>query len=131
MTTPLPPEELSNIITEVYDALNARDIDGALANLAPGVAWADDTNGAPVVGRDAVRAYWEKQWQRTDPRIEPMRIEVAPDGKVHVRVDRLVRDKAGKVLVNDQVGHVFTFDGPFITRMDIVEVPAEDDEDDE
>jgi len=132
VTVALPPEELSGIITEVYRALNARDIDGVLANLAPGVEWADDTGSGRVVGRDAVRAYWEKQWREFDPTVEPMRIELGPDGRVHVRVDQLIRDKAGKILSNGQVGHVYTFDGPFITRMDIVDVPAEpDDGDDE
>lgn len=129
MTTALPQEELSAIVTEVYDAFNARDVDGVLAHLAPGVDWPNGWQGGREHGRDAVRAYWEKQWREIDPRVEPMRIEVAPDGKVHVRVDQLVRDKSGKVLLNKQVGHVYTFDGPFITRMDIVDVQAEEDDD--
>ena len=119
-------------LMNLYRAFNQRDIDGVLAHLAPGVDWPNGWEGGRIHGRDAVRDYWMRQWAEIDPRVEPMRIDAAPDGAVHVRVDQLVRDKAGKILSNNQVGHVYQFDGAFIKRMDVVDLPAEpDDEDNE
>jgi hypothetical protein len=60
-----------------------------------------------------------------------MRIDVAPDGSAHVRVDQLVTALDGKVLVNRQVEQVFEFEGPFIKRMTTVELPQEDDDEED
>lgn len=129
----IAPDDASEIVEALYRGYNERDADAALANIAPGVDWQADDTGRRIVGRDALRAFWQGAWQSGDPRIEPMQIAVAADGTVVVRVDHLVRDLAGKVLVNQQAEHVLTFDGLFVTRMDIVALPEEsgDDEDDD
>lgn len=124
-------DDANAIVEGLYRGFNQRDADAALSNIAPGVDWQADVDGHRIVGRDELRAAWAKAWKTSDPRIEPMRIDVAGDGKVIVRVDELVRDLAGKVMVNRQVEHVLTFDGLFIDRMDIVELPEETDEDEE
>ncbi len=123
--------ERRTMLEGLYRDFNDRDIDAVLEHLAPGVDWANGMTGGRVHGRDAVRAYWQKQWQEIDPRVEPMRIQTVPDGKTHVRVDQLVRSLDGKILTNNQVEHVYEFEGPFIARMTIVDVEAEhEDEDD-
>ena len=108
------------MLEALYRAFNERDIDAAVEHLAPGVDWPNAVTGGRVHGRDAVRAYWQKQWQEIDPTLEPMRIDVAPDGKAHVRVDQLVRALDGEILQNRKVEHVYKFDGPFISRMTII-----------
>jgi hypothetical protein len=120
------------VLMEMYRAFNGRDIDTAIAHLGPSVDWPNMTTGGRVAGRTGVRDYWLRQWQESNPRVEPMKIDAADDGTVHVLVDQLVRGLDGKVLVNRQVEHVYEFEGPFISRMTIVDVPeAVDDEDDE
>ena len=118
----------TRVLEDMYEAFNARDIDAVLAHLAPGVDWPNAATGGRLHGREAVRAYWLAQWGESDPIAKPLRIEFAADGTVHVRVDQLVRDLAGKILENRQVGHVYTFDGGFITRMLIVEVAPENED---
>ena len=68
-----------------------------------------------------------------EPRVEPLRIDIAPDGKAHVRVHQFVTAKDGTVLQDKKIEHVYTFDGPFVARMDIVDRDPhpEDDEDDD
>jgi hypothetical protein len=118
-------------LMNLYRAFNQRDIDVVLAHLAPGVDWPNGMTGGRVAGRDAVRAYWLKQWSEINPRVEPLDINTAVDGSVHVRVDQLVRSLDGKILDNKQIEHVYEFDGPFIKRMTIVDArKAEDDEED-
>lgn len=124
-------DEATQIVQNLYHAFNGRDADGALANVAPGVDWQRDIEGGRIVGRDALRAYWQGLWSSGDPRAEPMRIDVAGDGKVVVRVDELVRDASGKVVINRQVEHILTFEGLFVSRMDIVELPEESDDEEE
>jgi limonene-1,2-epoxide hydrolase len=123
------------MLEALYSALNARDIEVALDHLAPGVDWPNEETGSRVHGRDAVRAYWQKQWKEIDPTVEPMRINITGDGKAHVFVDQLVRALDGEILQNRQVEHVFEFDGPFISRMTVVglaqgEIDRRDEDDD-
>jgi ketosteroid isomerase-like protein len=50
------------LLKRIYDCFNARDIDGVLPVLADDVAWANGMDGGHVYGREAVRAYWTRQW---------------------------------------------------------------------
>ncbi len=113
-------EERTAMLEALYRAFNGRDVDAALDHLAPGVDWPNTVTGHRLHGRDAVRAYWQEQWQEIDPTVEPMRINIAPDGTAHVFVDQLVRALDGEILQNRQVEHVFEFDGPFISRMTVI-----------
>jgi limonene-1,2-epoxide hydrolase len=126
-------DERHAMLEALYRAFNDRDIEAALDHLAPGVDWPNMIAGGRMHGRDAVRAYWQKQWQEIDPKVEPMRINIADDGKAHVLVDQLVRALDGEILQNRQVEHVFEFDGPFIGRMTVIGLapPTDDEEDDE
>ena len=108
------------MLEALYRALNERDIETAIEHLEPGVDWPDEKTGGRLHGRNEVRAYWQKQWTEIDPTVEPMRIDIAPDGKAHVLVDQLVRALDGEILQNLKVEHVFEFDGPFISRMTVV-----------
>ncbi len=113
-------DQRTAMLEDVYRALNERDIDAFLDHLAPGVDWPNEVTGGRVDGRDAVRAYLQKQWQEIDPTDEPMRINIAKDGSAHVLVDRLVRSRDGDILQNLKVEHVFEFDGAFISRMTVI-----------
>src|SRR5262249_44278593 len=116
-------------LSEMYRAFNARDIDGVLEHLAPGVDWPNAMSGGREHGREAVRSYWTRQWREIDPRVEPLAIDFDDEGRAHVRVHQLVRSLAGEVLDDRKLEHVYEFNGPFVQRMTIV--PAAPDEDDE
>jgi hypothetical protein len=103
----------------LYDAFNARDIDGVLAQFAPDVDWPDAWHGGRVVGHDAVRAYWLAQWEVIDPLVTPRRVRELPDGRIEVLVDQVVRDPDGDLLGGASVLHTYTFTGTLISRMDV------------
>jgi len=117
-------------LEQMYRAFNDRDIAGVLAHLTPWVDWPNAATGERLMGRDAVRLYWQKQWQETDPRVEPLEIDMTPNGAT-VRVDQLVKDRNGKVLSNRQIEHVYEFEGPFISKMTIVDRGEGDEEEDD
>jgi SnoaL-like domain len=118
------------MLMDLYRSFNARDIDEVLSHLAPGVEWPNGWEGGYEHGRDAVRAYWTRQWREIDARVEPLAIDFDDAGKAHVRVHQLVRSLDGKVLSDSKVEHVYEFNGPFVQRMTIVAAAPDTDEDD-
>ena len=62
----------SKSLERIYDRFNARDIDGVLTALTDDVAWANGMDGGHVHGREAVRAYWTRQWAMVSPHVEPV-----------------------------------------------------------
>jgi ketosteroid isomerase-like protein len=105
----------------VYSAFNARDIDTALALMAPDVDWPNGWEGGRERGQAAVRAYWTRQWAAIDSRVEPLGFTETEDGRVAVDVHQVVRDHDGTVLDDRRVTHVYTFREGLVTRMDIME----------
>ena len=107
------------LLQRTYAAFNARDIDTVLAVLHPDVDWENVMEGGRIRGRDAVRAYWERQFGLIDGRVEPEAFEELPDGRVSVTVHQRVRDLEGNLLSEGQVRHVYALSDDLITRMDI------------
>jgi len=83
------------LLRSLYEAFNARDVDICLAAMTPDVDWANGWEGGRVVGRDAVRDYWTRQWTAIDSTAEPTEVTERPDGKIEVAVRLVARDKAG------------------------------------
>ena len=92
-----------------------------LAAIHPGVQWANGMEGGYVHGREAVRDYWTRQWGMIDPHVEPVGFSTRADGRVVVAVHQVVRDLAGKALVDQMVSHVFLIEDGQIRRFDIGE----------
>jgi ketosteroid isomerase-like protein len=109
------------LLEQVYQRFNARDIEAVLAALDPDVIWANGWEGGHLQGHDAVRDYWTRQWAALDPRVEPARFSTGADGEIVVEVHQTVRDLQGAVLVDQMVGHIFRIENGLITRFDIRE----------
>jgi PhnB protein len=105
----------------LYDAFNARDVDAILAALAHDVDWPNAWEGGRIRGREAIRAYWARQWAAIDPHVEAEAIAPLPDGRVAVEVHQTVRDLDGQVLSDSRVRHVYELRGGLVTRMDVEE----------
>jgi ketosteroid isomerase-like protein len=123
MTQPAASDIGSNqeLLTFVYDAFNRRDIEPILARMHPEVEWPNGMEGGWVHGREGVRSYWTRQWGILDPHVEPVLFEADSEGRIIVDVHQVVRDLAGKVLLDRNVQHIYSIRGGFIRRMDIRE----------
>ncbi|MGH3043300.1 MAG: nuclear transport factor 2 family protein [Gaiellaceae bacterium] len=106
------------LLRRTYDAFNARDLDTALALMQQDVDWPNAIDGGRVRGHDAVRAYWERQFETIDPRVEPESIEEV-EGRVVAAVHQVVRDREGTVLADQRVRNVYTVRDGLIARMEI------------
>jgi hypothetical protein len=111
--------EETAFINRLYSGFNARDVDGVMALLDPDVVWANGMDGGHEHGREAVRAYWTRQWGLIDAKVDPVSISVLPSGTIIVEARQLVRDLAGKVLSDEMVGHIFERRDGKVTRFDI------------
>lgn len=116
----MPGDE--DVLRAAYAAFNARDIDGALELMHTEVDWPNAWEGGRVVGREAVRDYWTRQFEEIASAVEPERLEREPDGSIAVTVHQVVRDaKTGEVQADTRVLHRYLLRDGLIVRMDVVE----------
>lgn len=113
---PTPSEAL---LHRAYAAFNARDIGAALATMQPQVQWSKAWEGGYISGHAEIRAYWTRQWNEINPRVEPVGFAERPDGRLEVTVQQNVQDLQGSVLFDGLVKHVYTFEAGLIRTMDI------------
>ncbi len=105
----------------MYDAHGRRDVEAALAMLAPDVEWPNVADGTVLHGHDEVRAYWTAQFAAIDPSVTPTSIEVEGDTAV-VGVHQVVRTLDGELLREGDVVHTYTFADGLVQRMVVSEV---------
>lgn len=106
-------------LRSLYRAFNARDVDACLAAMTADVDWANGWEGGRVVGRDAVRDYWQRQWAVIDSTAEPTAVTERPDGTTAVAVHLVGRGSEGQVLFDENALHVYTFKGNLVKSMTI------------
>ena len=107
------------MLAAAYDAFNVRNLDAVLALMHPDVNWPNGLEGGRLRGRTEIREYWSRQWDRIDPRVEPVRFEDDEFGRAVVQVRQVVRDLAGHILTDEIVEHLYTIHAGLIERMDI------------
>ena len=89
--------------------------------MQPDVDWPNGMEGGRERGHAAVRAYWTRQFELIDSKVEPIGFEVDDDGRIVVGVHQVVRDLEGALLSDTRVRHVYTFRDGLVERMDIHE----------
>ena len=109
------------LISQVYSAFNQRDIDATLVLMSENVSWPKASEGGRVVGKQAIRDYWTRQWAEFDPRVEVLEVVDHEMGKTDVKVHQLVKNLKGDVLSDTELWHVYTITDGLIERMDIKE----------
>src|SRR3954465_10056680 len=107
------------LLQSVYAAFNRRDIETVLAEMHPEVDWPNGMEGGRVQGKSAVRDYWKRQFESLNPRVEPQSFTTEVDGRIAVRVHQVVRDIAGKLLVDQMIQHVYDIRDGQILSMEI------------
>jgi ketosteroid isomerase-like protein len=107
------------LLRRVYAAFNRRDIETVLAEMHTDVDWPNGMEGGRVLGKDAVREYWTRQFEVLDPRVEPQQFTTESDGRIAVDVHQVVHDKAGTLLVDQMIRHVYDIRDGRIQSMEI------------
>jgi hypothetical protein len=86
-----------DLLKRAYRNFNARNIDQLLTSLHPNVEWANGWEGGHAHGREAVRAYWARQFEVLDPHVEPINIQTGENGQQVVKVHQVVHNKDGGI----------------------------------
>jgi hypothetical protein len=87
----------------------------------PDVDWPNAWEGGRVVGREAVEAYWTRQFQQISSRVEPQAFTLAEDGSVVVDVHQVVHDASGEPVSDSRVVHRWWLEDGLVVRMEVVE----------
>jgi hypothetical protein len=109
----------NDIIKKAYTSFNSRDIDSVLLLMHPDIHWPKAFEGGYVIGHEAIRDYWTRQWSEINPKVEPIAIIERPDGKIGVEVYQLVKDLDGNVLFDGNVKHIYVITNGLLRQMDI------------
>jgi ketosteroid isomerase-like protein len=107
------------LLRRLYEAFNRRNIESVLQMMHDEVDWPNALEGTRLHGRDAVRQYWKRQFETLDPKVEPHVFTTEKNGRIAIDVHQVVRDKAGNLVVDQMVEHVYTIRGGLITSMEI------------
>jgi ketosteroid isomerase-like protein len=117
-------EQTVVLIKSGYGAFNRRDVDGALAAMAPDVDWENGLEGGRLHGHREVRAYWMRQWEQLDVFAAPRAFTVDDEGRVVVLVDQQVRRADGALVSAGEIHHVLTMRDGLVARMDIEQIES-------
>ena len=107
------------LLRQVYVAFNRGEFETVLAKMHPEVDWPNGWEGGWVHGPSEVRAYWKRQFQQLHSRVEPQAFRIEKDGRIAIEVHQIVHDKAGKLVADQMVEHVYQFEDGLIRGMEI------------
>jgi hypothetical protein len=118
------PAAQEALLRRMYEVFATDERDALVSRcLAPDVDWPNMLDGGRLDGREAVRAYWARQFAAGHPlvRLEGLRSDGLA-GAVVVTVRLGVRDASGERWAGETVEHVYRFgeDG-LVVRMDVRE----------
>jgi len=117
-----PMQSNHQFIAEAYRAFNARDIDAALVLMHPNVDWPNGMEGGRVIGHDAIREYWTRQWKIVSPHVDPTAMEDDAKKRTVVSVHQVVKDMSGNIFFDQTIRHIYTLREGLIVRMDIMDI---------
>jgi ketosteroid isomerase-like protein len=117
--TAMPAEET---LRSAYAAFNARDVEAAVELMHPEVDWPNAWEGGRVVGRAAVRDYWNRQFGAISSKVDPEAFTQEPDGSVTVEVHQVVHEaRTGELISDGRVRHRYRLEDGLVVRMDVLE----------
>ncbi len=107
------------LLQGVYAAFNRRDIETVLSNMHDDVDWPNGWEGGRIRGKEGVRDYWKRQFEALNPRVDPLSFATETDGRIAIEIHQVVRDKAGNLLADQIIHHVYEIRGGLIRSMEI------------
>ena len=107
-----------DVMFAAYKSYNERDLEALLPLMCEDVNWANALTGDRIRGRAEMRRIWELQWTSLSVQTEPIRIYEESDGKTVVVVREILHEAGGRLLMDQEMEHVFTWRDGRVARMD-------------
>ena len=114
-----PTNDYTGIIHHAYEAFNKREVDKVLSYMNSDVHWSNGWEGGYVIGHDAVKDYWTRQWKELDTIVVPVSTDQRNEHEMEVTVHQVVKDMQGNLLFDGIVKHVYIFKDGKIQSMEI------------
>jgi ketosteroid isomerase-like protein len=116
--------DAEQVLRSAYNAFNARDIEAAIELMDPEVDWPNAWEGGRVVGRAAVRDYWNRQFATISSKVEPEDFTEEQDGSITVDVHQVVHNAStGELISDSRIRHRYRLEDGLVIRMDVLESP--------
>ncbi len=109
------------LLQNLYDAFNNRELETIIAVMHPDVKWANGVEGGFVYGRNAVREYWTNQYQVIQVQLETLKFKTDENNRNIVTVHQIVKDLQGNLLADMTVEQIFTIENGSIRLYEIGE----------
>lgn len=119
MTESQPVSAEVELLRRVYAAFNRREIESVLALMRSDVDWPNGWEGGRVLGKEAVRDYWTRQFKVLNPHVEPLLFTREADGRIAVKLHQVVHEINGKLLGDRIIQHVYDIRDGLIQSMEI------------
>jgi hypothetical protein len=117
------PAEQEALLRRMYEVFSTDDREAFMDQcLAPDVDWPNVLDGVRLHGREAVRAYWARQFAASHPLVRLEGLQPDDNGEAVVATVRPgMRDASGDQWAPETVEHVYRFDTDgLVTRMDVL-----------
>jgi hypothetical protein len=75
-------------LNRLYEAFNQHDLATVMDCLSSDITWPNTLDGGLIVGREAVGAFWRRQFEIVAIEVVPIAFAALPDGRLSVSVSR-------------------------------------------
>jgi ketosteroid isomerase-like protein len=114
--------DAEQVLRSAYRAFNTRDVEAAIELMHPEVDWPNAWEGGRVVGRAAVREYWNRQFAAISSMVEPEGFTEEGDGSTTVDVHQVVHDgSTGELISDSRARHRYRIEDGLVVRMDVLD----------
>ena len=112
------------LLTSLYEAIERQDVDAVLALFHREARMPDSLEQAALVGRDQIKAYYQRQFATI--RVEPSLLATneLPDGRIEAFLHVLVQGSTGGFWWEGRVTATYRIEGGLITEMVVTELPG-------
>lgn len=105
------------LLIGLYDAIDRQDVDAVVALFGPNARIPDSLEGATLVGRDHIRAYYLRQFAAIHVSCSLLSTRLLPDDRVEAFLHVQVRGAEGGSWGEGRVQATYRIDGGKITEM--------------
>lgn len=114
----------ADIIIRLHEALDRRDLDAVTALMHPDARFRDYLDEGELVGRAAVRAFYQRLFETLAPNIDILMITEMPDGRLRAELQVSVHDRSGRLWSDSQVTVTYTIRDGLIQSVELGDAPG-------
>lgn len=117
-------QEVEPLLTSLYEAIDRQDVDAVLAFFHRDARIPDSLEAAALVGRDQIRAYYQRQFATIRVGSSLLATKTLPDGRIEASLHVQVRGAEGGFWWEGPITATYRIEDGLITEMAVTEPPG-------